>query len=224
MPAADESGSPAPPIGPSPPPATPRPWPDPDLDPEYPDVDGLVSTGETISAPDARTLSLLRCHLTDCELAVDPEVPVEVHDSVLVGVDLTARRLTSLTRVRLERCRLGGVDLGDATVRDVTLHDCALDLSAWRGASVERLAISGGRFDGIDLGGARLTDVVIGDVALTDVTLDRIRAERVDLTGADLSAVRDVAQLRGCTISPGQAIALATRLATGLGVRVRPDQ
>lgn len=224
MVAVDEPDAPAPPAEPN---AAQAPaataWPDPDLDPEFPDIDGLIASDQTLSVPEARTLSILRCRLTDCELEVDLEVPVEVHDSVLTGVDLTGRRLTSLTRVRLERCRLGGVDLGDATIRDVTFHDCVLDLAAWRGSAVERVAVRGGRFDDVDLSGARLTDVVVADVALVDVTLDRMRAERVDLTAADLSTVSDVTQLRGCTISPSQAMALAARLAAGLGVRIRPE-
>lgn len=225
MVAVDEPDAPAPPAEPGAAQApAPAGWPDPDLDPEFPDIDGVVISEQTLSMPEARTVSILRCRLTDCELDVDLEVPVEVHDSVLTGVDLTGRRLTSLTKVRLERCRLGGVDLGDATIRDVAFHDCVLDLAAWRGATVERVAIRGGRLDGLDLSGAGLTDLVVADAALVDVTLDRVRAERVDLADADLSAVSDVTQLRGCTISPSQAMALAARLAAGLGVRIRPER
>ncbi len=208
------------PVGAGPSPAA---WPDADLDPEYPDLDGIALRDETVALPDARTLALLRCELTDVVLDVDPEVPIEVHDSVVAGVDLTGRRIEGITRSRLERCRLGGVDLGDASVRDVTFHDCVLDLSAWRGATVERVVVAGGRFDGVDLSGARLTDVVLGDVSLTDVVLDRVRFERVDLTATDLTAVRDVASLRGCTISATQASVLAARLAAGLGLHVRAD-
>lgn len=193
---------------------------DPDVDPQYPDVDAAHLSEQELALPEARALSILRCRLADCTLEVDASAPVEIQDSVLTGIDLTGRRITNLTRVRLERCRLGGADLGDATVRDVVFHDCILDLSAWRGAQLLRVTVTGGRVDGTDLSGARLSDVALSEVVLTDLTLDRIRAERVDLTGADLTPVRDVASLGGCTISSAQAVLLAVRSANALGLRV----
>lgn len=63
--------------------------------------------------------------------------------------------------------------------------------------------------DGIDLVGRRLTGLV------------RTHLVRCRLTGADLTSVTDVAALAGTTISPAQSVALAARMAHGLGVRVR---
>lgn len=224
MPAPDAAGRPGQPHAPLLPEAADHPWPDPDLDPEYPDLDSIELTGHTIELPSARTLSILRCQLTDCDLEVEDSVPVDIQDSVLTGVDLTGRRITNLLRVRLERCRLGGSDLSEAEVRDVVISDCVLDLSAWRSARVERTRVVGGRVDGMDLSGAELHEVTISGVSLNDVTWDRVRAERVDLTAADLSAIRDVRGLRGCTISPSQAVLLAARSAQALGIRVRADE
>lgn len=194
-----------------------------ELDPEYPDLDGIDLAGQALTLPEARTLSILRSRLVDCRLDLDPSVAIQVQDSVLVGTDLTGRRIDSLHRVRLERCRLSGADLGEARVRDVTLHDCALDLSSWFGAEVDRLVITGGRVQGLDLSGARLHDVRVADVALDEVVLDRVRAERVDLTDADVAPIASVAALRGCTISPAQAVALAARSARALGIHVRSE-
>ena len=67
---------------------------------------------------------------------------------------------------------------------------------------------------------AQLTDVTFSGVALEGVVLERARCERVDLTGADLTPVTAVATLAGATISPAQAVALAARMAHGLGLRV----
>jgi len=191
-----------------------------DLDPEYPDLDGLELGDVDVDLPGARTLTIARSVLAGSRLRADRDVPVDLVDSVLVEVDLTGRRLEGLDRVRLERCRLGGTDLGDARVRDAVLVDCVLDLSSWLGARVERVTIAGGRVEGLDLGGASLTDVAVTDVVLRDVGLDRVRAERVDLTGADVSPVLDPSVLRGCTVSPAQAVALAARSARSLGLLV----
>ena len=199
------------------------PWSEDELDPQYPDIDGVELAAGSIRLPEARMLSILRSRLSDCELEVDPSVPIEVQDCELTGVDLTGHRITGLHRVRLERCRLGGADLGDARVRDVELRDCVLDLSVWRAARLERVALLGGRVDGMELDGAQLGDVTVADVRLAEVSLDGVRAERVDLTGADVSEVRDVVALRGCTISIAQTVALAARSARALGVQVRAE-
>ncbi len=201
-------------------PGSPGAWDPEAVDPQYPDVDGVGAQGTTITLPDARTLSLLRTRLEDCELDLPDDTPIDAQDAVLVGVDLTGRRFEGLRRVRLERCRLGGADLGDAPVRDVVLVDCILDLASARQAQLERVVVGPGRIEGLDLTRARLTDVAFVDVELGTVALDGVRCERVDLTRADLSAVADLASLRGCTVSAVQAVGLAERLARAVGLTV----
>lgn len=193
-----------------------------DLDELYPDVDGVALDGATIALPQARTIDLLRSRIRSCVLELPPECPVEARDSVLEGLDLTGRRLTGLVRTHLLRCRLSGADLSEATLENVTFEDCALDLASWRLARVRRVVVRGGRADGLDATAAQLSDLTIAGVALTGVVLERARCERVDLTDADLSGVEAVASLAGTTISAVQAVALAARLARGLGIHVAP--
>lgn len=192
-----------------------------ELDELYPDIDGLDTEGATLALPEARTLDLLRSRLRGCELDVPADCTIETRDSVLEGIDLVGRRLTGLVRTHLVRCRLSGADLGEATLDDVTFEDCALDLASWRLARVRRVAVVGGRVEGLDATAAQLADLTFTGVTLNGVVLERTRCERVDLTGADLTSVTDVAALAGTTISPAQAVALAVRMAHGLGVRVR---
>ena len=191
-----------------------------ELDELYPDVDGVALDGDVLSLPDARTLDLLRSRLRSCTLELPDDAALEVRDAEVEGIDLTGRRLAGAVRTRFVRCRLSGTDLSDATIEDVTFEDCALDLASWRMAHVRRVTVAGGRIDGLDATGAQLTDVQLTDVSLADVVLDGVRCERVDLTGADLAAVQHVAALAGTTISAAQAVALAGRLARGLGIEV----
>jgi len=85
---------------------------------------------------------------------------------------------------------------------------------------LQRVAVAGGRIDGLDATGADLRDVSLSGVSLAGVILDGARCERVDLTGADITPVHDVADLSGTTISAAQAVTLADRLARGLGIAV----
>lgn len=193
---------------------------DPDIDPEYPDLEAAELTDVELSFPEARTLTLLRARLSACRIASDTDASLDVVDSVLVDLDLTGRTIDALTRVELVRCRLGGADFGDAELTDIRLDGCVLDLASMRGARLERAVISGGRVDGLDLTRAQLTDTSFAEVALGDVSLDGSRMERVDVTAAQLDGVVDMSTLRGATLSESQAVALSLRLAEAAGIAV----
>lgn len=193
-----------------------------DLDEEYPDIDGVDLAGEAVTLPDARTVDVLRSRLRSCTLEVPPGTPLELRDTELRDIDLTGWRIAGAVRVRFVRCRLGGADVSEATLEDVSFEDCALDLASWRVARARRVAVSGGRIEGLDATGAHLRDVTLSGVSLSGVVLDGARCERVDLTGADVTAVLAVSGLSGTTISSAQAVALSGRLARGLGIAVAP--
>lgn len=191
-----------------------------DVDPEFPDIDGVDATGLTVAYPEARSLGVLRCRLTSCVIEVPDEAPLDSQDSELADLDLTGRRIEGLHRVVLRRCRLGGADFGDARLRDVTFEGCVLDLASLRGSTLEGVVVRDCRADEVDFSGARLVDVTLRDLALGPVTLGGARLERVDLTGADLSGVTDMSSLRGAIIADAQAMALARRLAHAAGLHV----
>lgn len=217
----DDASAPAPPVDPRiPARLVEGPFPD-DLDPEYPDPDGLALVDAEILAPDARTLSMGRCSMTGGRIGTDPDTPVDLTDCVLVDADLSGVVIAGLSRVRFTRCRLTGAALHEATVRDVSFDDCALDLVVARAATMERVAVIGGRIDGLDLTDARIGDAELRDVAVRDVALDGAWLVRVDLTGADLADVEAPEHLRGATVSMAQTVAFAPRLARRIGMHVR---
>ena len=190
-----------------------------DLDPQFPDLDGVALDGAELRYPEARTLTVLRSRVVACSLAIG-EATVDAQDAVFTDVDLSGRRFDGLQRVVFERCRMTGADFGDARLRDVEFRDCALSLASLRSATVERAVISGGSFDEVDASGARMTDVTVEGVRLSELGLGNTRLERVDVTGADLTGLADLRELGGAIISPTQAIALAVRLARVAGIHV----
>ncbi len=193
---------------------------DPDVDPEFPDLERVLLTGSRLTYPTARRISVLRSRLVDCTIDDRTDATLDAVDSEFEDMDLTGRRINDLRRVGFTRCRLGGADLGDAHLRDVRFDECVLDLASMRAAILERVTVSGGRVAGVDLTGAELRDVTFAGVELAEVALDGSRLERVDLTGADLTGVVDLSTLRGAAISEVQAISLAARLASAAGISV----
>lgn len=194
-----------------------------DLDPDFPDIDGVVLDGRSVSLADARTLTVLRSRLSSCDLDVPAETTLDAQDAAFADMDLTGRRIDGMNRVVFTRCRLGGVDCSDSELRDVVFDDCVLELASLRLARLERVRIDGGRITEVDLSGARLKDVTFTGVDLGDVTWAGARLDGVDITGADVTALRDVSALRGALINEVQAISLARRLAQALGLGVVDD-
>lgn len=194
-----------------------------DLDPDFPDVDGVRLRDQTLAFPDAKTLTLLRSTFAGCAVEVDAEATIDAQDVVCTDLDLTGRRIEGLVRTRFERCRLSGVDFGAARLLDVVFLDCTLELASARTATFERVEVCGGTLDGLDLTGATLADVTLDGVSLAGVSMDRVKLDRVDLRHADLTSVLDVGAIRGATIGEHQAIALAARLARSAGITVHRD-
>lgn len=194
---------------------------DDDLDPQFPDLDGLDLDSESLAFDDARTFTVLRSRLTGCTLDIG-EATLDAQDAHLVDLDLSGRRVEGLTRVHLERCRLTGADFGEARLRDVRFTDSALDLTSFRATTIERTVVAGGRVDEADLSAARCTDVVLAGIDVAGLRLEGARFERVDVTDAEVDAVVDLRELRGCILSPTQAVALAPRLARVAGMQVAP--
>lgn len=192
---------------------------DDDLDPLFPDLDGLDLDAGSVSFPEARTFTVLRSRLSGCDLDVGDST-VDAQDAHLVDLDLSGRCIEGFTRVHLERCRLTGADFGEARLRDVRFTDCALDLTSFRSTTIERTVVAGGRVDEADLSAARCSDVVLSGVDVAGLRLHGARFERVDVTDADIDAVADLRELRGCILSPTQAVALAPRLARVAGMSV----
>ena len=191
-----------------------------DLDPDYPDLDGLGLSGSVVSLPGARSLGLLRSRLAECRLEAPAEATIEVQDAELTDLDLTGRRIESMVRVAIVGCRLGGADLGAARLRDVTISGSVLDLASLRGAELERVVIDGCRAEALDLSGARLVDVTFRGIDVSQLVLDGARLERVDVTESALDGMTEMGSLRGAVISEVQAVALARRLAEAAGVHV----
>ncbi len=197
---------------------------DDDVDPQFPDLDGLDLADVVLSFAEARTLTVLRGRLRSCTLEIG-DAAIDAQDAHFVDVDLSGCRFEGLTRVSFERCRLTGADFGEARMRDVRFADCAMDLASMRSTNLERVAMIGGRADELDLSAATLTDVTLTQVAVGELTLAGAKLLRVDVTESDLSAVPDLRELRGAIITTTQAVALAPRLArvAGMTVAVTPN-
>lgn len=151
---------------------------------------------------------LTRTQIADCVLTELRAHTLDAIDSAWRDVAVTSCRLgavtaygTHLTRVRITGGKLDYVNLRDGALTDVVLEDCVIGE--------------------LDLIGARLTRVTFTGCRIDQLDLTRATLNRVDLRGADYSALRGLANLRGATISSEQLTDLAPHLATHLGLTIQ---
>jgi uncharacterized protein YjbI with pentapeptide repeats len=148
-----------------------------------------------------------RARFTSCHLSDVRATAWSPADATLLDVVLTRGRFgvltahgSELTRVRLQDLKVDLVDLGSATLVDVTFAGCTIGE--------------------LDLTRADLRDVRFLDCTVGLLVLDGVRCRAVDLRGAEVTRLDGVAGLAGCTISTAQLAGWAAGMAAELGITV----
>ena len=187
------------------------------------DYDSVELLNLDLSGQNAENSRFLGCRLAGC---------------VLDDVALTRAQLADCVLTEL---RAHTLDAIDSAWRDVAVTDCRLGAVTAYGTHLTRVRITGGKLDYVNLRDGALTDVVFEDCVIGELDLigarlmrvtftgcrvgqldvTRATLDRVDLRGADYSALRGLAHLRGATISTDQLTDLAPHLAAHLGLTVQ---
>ena len=188
------------------------------------DYDAIAFVEVDFTGQDAGDARFLECHFERCALD---------------GLSLRrARVLGSL----IADAHGASVDLADSTWRDsevrggrlgaVQAPGAALTAVRFRGSKVGYLNLAGANldditFDGCELGdidarGATLRAVRFIACSIKELNVTEARLSKVDLSGATLSSLIGVDNLRGAIINQAQLVDLAPQLAAQLGLEVRP--
>src|SRR4051812_21730013 len=130
-----------------------------------------------------------------------------------------AQRWSAL-RTELRRCRLTGIELAEATISDVTLDDCRIDLAGIRHAKLERVVFRDCRMGECDLYGSVLKDILFERCELREATFSTCTLERVELRGCDLAGVRGTEALRGARMPWPDVVENAALFASALGIEL----
>ena len=126
-------------------------------------------------------------------------------------------------RVRFENVRATGLQLGEATLTDVTFEGARLDFASFRMARFERVVFRDCRLEEADFAGAKLDSVLFEQSPLTGATLSFAALDDVELRGCDLDGASGVETLRGARMPVHDVLASATTLAAALGIQLTTD-
>jgi uncharacterized protein YjbI with pentapeptide repeats len=151
---------------------------------------------------------------------------LRLSDVVVVGADFSGADMeeSSFTRVELRECRMSGVLLPLALLRDVTFSECRID-----GANLRRIDAERVRFDGVDLHDAELTAARFGSTSFFDCDLTQAEISQVVLGGArfngsSLSGLRGAEYFKDAVIDSMQVSAVTLAVLAASGVRIDDDR
>ncbi len=148
------------------------------------------------------------------------ELSIEIFRSVLSGCDLSRATIRTITGCRIEGCKLTGTDLSTASVTDVVFERCALSLTNLRMAKLKRVQFVDCDLDQVDAYQLEASDVALPGSSLTELNLDGLRAERLDLREAKQLSFTVANSLNGCLVAEHQLAGLAHALAFAAGIGV----
>jgi uncharacterized protein YjbI with pentapeptide repeats len=143
-------------------------------------------------------------------------------DATATGLDWAnaqARGLSAL-RAELRRCRLTGVELAEATLRDVTFDECRVDMAGIRHATLERVVFRDCRMGECDFYGSSLKDVLFERCELREATFSECTIARIEFRGCNLAAVRGAEALRGARMPWVDVIENAALFAGLAGIEI----
>ncbi|MEL6797511.1 MAG: pentapeptide repeat-containing protein [Planctomycetota bacterium] len=144
-----------------------------------------------------------------------------LRDATLRACDLSNTRCTDLvaTRVELRDCRLVGIDVSGATLRDIRCTDCQISLARAFGTTLERCWFENCDLRECDFDEATLAGVVFRNCDLRQARFASSKLGQTDVRGSRVEGIvvhPDL--LRGAMIAPEQADVFAA----AMGLRVEP--
>lgn len=208
--------------------------------PEAPDLPGRL---EPWTLPSLSHDAVLReVSLVDNELADQHASGVQLHGASVTDVDLSGSRLDHLEitdaefrggnlanvqaqrahalRVLAVNCRLTGLHLSEAQLRDVTIRDCRVDLASFGFSRLERVTFEGCILSGTDFLEAQLESVRFHRCDLTEGDFRGARLKRCEFRRTNLTGLQGVEHLRGSAMEWPDIVEMAGVWAQALGIHV----
>jgi uncharacterized protein YjbI with pentapeptide repeats len=143
-------------------------------------------------------------------------------DSEVRGSELSAAVMTDgiFNRVRFTGCRMAGIDLSRASLRNVTFSGCKLDMANFRFAKLDGVKFEDCTLIEADFQVGELANVDFNGCTIERAIFDQCKVRAVDARTSELREIHGWRHLRGMTIDHAQLIHIAPELAGEFGLKV----
>jgi uncharacterized protein YjbI with pentapeptide repeats len=197
--------------------------------PADPLADGLewhqVRVRGDYSGQVARTVEVTESHLVGAGLVGVEVERLRITDAVVDDSDLSGAVLMGavLTRVELRNCRMSGLVIAGARLRDVRFVDCKLDDANFRMTTSDRLEFHRTILRTADFYAAKLRSARFSSCDLAFAQFSKADMQGARLHGSALADVLGADSFTGVVVDTGQVLPLALRLFAALGITVDDD-
>ncbi len=183
-------------------------------------MDGTV-TDSFIENEEIENLSLSRMCFKNTRLLQSTFEKIDMVDVHVENCDLSNTSFMggSLHRVTFKNCKLLGSDFTKAYLKNVSFENCILNLSSFIEPKLSQVVFDHSSLQSANFYECRLHMVAFRQCELNDIDLTQTSLDGVDISTCSFEQINlDTAEnLKGCTVSPEQAIVFATML--GLKIR-----
>jgi uncharacterized protein YjbI with pentapeptide repeats len=133
--------------------------------------------------------------------------------------NLRAAKAT-MVRVKLSTVRLTGLHWIDGALKDVSFHECRMDLAMFRFTSFKDVAFVDCNLSRVDFTNADLRGAQFTGCDLTGAQFAQADCAGTRFTRCDLAGVGNVTNLKGATLSAQDLVALSYVFAGALGITI----
>jgi uncharacterized protein YjbI with pentapeptide repeats len=126
--------------------------------------------------------------------------------------------------VEIESSRLTGTVLADATLSDVTVRGCRVDLASFGFSRLQRVTFEDCQLEQADFLDARLHSVRFHDCDLSRADFRGAQLKDCEFRRCGLEGVDGVTSLRGAWLERSAIVELAGTWAGALGIQVLDDE
>lgn len=194
----------------------------PDFD-QVAEWDGLIADS-ALSLPDVvHDLTMTECVWRDVDASSRTFTNMQCRDVVFERCHFAGAILDSsvLTRVVFIECRLTGIVLSGAHLRDVVIDGGVADLANLRSSVSTFLWAIGTPMKEADFYGARLHRSALLDTDLSSASFDSASVEHLSLHGSALDSLRGTTALSGghVGVDPNQLVSLGAAVLAEMGVQ-----
>ena len=166
--------------------------------------DDIVLDGDLVELGDYARLVLEYSSVQNLVLCPEDSIELDASWCTFSYCDLSRGQVHRLRGSVLSDCKFMGTDFSDADVMDVVFERCVFSLASLRMARLRRVRFEDCTLSDVDAFELTATDVSFDGSELDKVNVDRLRATRVDLHGAQSLRLENVVRLEGVLVAEHQ--------------------
>ena len=178
---------------------------------------------QTIASIKVKALSIKESKMDNIVMQDVELRDCSLDDIIFSKNDLSALKVPMLSADRIEfiSCRMSGIQIYEASLKEVFFKDTKLDLGNFRFSKLKNVIFEDCVLSEADFSGVEFNNTKFINCELDGADFSNTKITKLDLRTSRLLNIKGISSLKGATISPTQLIVIAPQLAVEIGLVVQ---